>query len=738
MEAVSDTIDTERLVRASVQGMTCASCAMRVQRTLAGQPGVVAAEVNFATGQARVTTTGDADQDQLAGAVRDIGYDLTPAPPGGGPVVEDEPEAAERRAWGWRVLLAWPLGLTVLWLGLFHMDEPWARILSWVLTTPVQFVAGWPILRSAWHRAKELQANMDTLIALGTLVAYGYSAAQVLRGPGFDHYFDTSALIMAFIVLGRYFEARARSRAGSAIRALLELGAKQATVRRDGRDVTVDVSDLAVGDVMVVKPGERVPTDGVIVEGVSALDESMLTGESVPVDKSQGDEAVGATINTTGLLLVRATRVGADTALAQIVAQVEQAQGGKAAVQRLADRISAVFVPVVVGIAALTVIAWWLLVGNPVGGMLAAVAVLIIACPCALGLATPTAILVGTGRGAHLGVLIKGAEVLETSRRVDVVLFDKTGTLTEGAMRLAGVHGHPDTLAHAAAVEAGSSHPIATAVVTGATERGVAVPAADRMEIVTGLGMRGTVDDRLVLVGRPALVDEQGWTIAADLAETAQRWESEGKTVFLVAWDGATRGVLAVADTLKPDAAPVVAELRRLGVRTALITGDNPATAKAVAAEVGIDPASDTVIAGVLPAGKADEVTRLQQQGLRVAMVGDGVNDAPALVAADLGIALGTGTDVAIASSDLTILRARLDGVVTALRLARATYRVILQNLFWAFAYNTAMIPLAAVGLLNPILAGAAMGASSITVVTNSLRLASFGRRTTTLTTTHG
>jgi cation-transporting ATPase V/Cu+-exporting ATPase len=707
----------------TVTGMTCASCAVRVQTHLSRQDGVADATVNYATGQAAVHIHPRATGSQaLVRAVDEIGYGLHP-------VAADEialdDGSDEVRAWRWRVAASWPLALIVLYLATALPGRPAASYTAWALATVVQFGAGWPILASAATRARLRQMNMDTLIALGTLTAYLFSAVRIVADPHAAHYFDTSALILAFILTGRYFEARARARASRAITALLELGAKDARVREDdGSERTVPIAALRPGMVAIVRPGEKVPADGIVIEGASALDESMLTGESLPVDKGVGDPVTGATLNTHGLLAVRATRVGAESALAQIVRQVQAAQSGKPAIARLADRIAAVFVPVVAAIALLT-LAGWAIAGQPLHGMLAAVAVLIIACPCALGLATPTAIMAGTGRGAALGVLIKGGEVLEASRRIDTVVFDKTGTLTTGRMHLTGAFGHPNTLRYAAAVESGSGHPIGTAVTTAATDQGLAVPAARMVSATAGHGVRGTVEGTAVLVGRAALFEAEGWTIPADLGAEAERLAAQAATVFHVGWDGRSRGVLAVADTLRADAPHALAALRRMGLRTVMITGDNQATANAIAEKVGID----TVLAEVPPAGKAAQIAELQQSGARVAMVGDGVNDAIALVQADLGIAIGTGTDAAIEAADLTLTGTDLDGVATALDLSRHTYRIITQNLFWAFAYNTILIPVAAFGLLNPILAGAAMGISSVTVVTNSLRLTTYRRR---------
>ena len=728
---MTDTATNERTIDFDVQGMTCGSCAARIQRTLHKQDGVTGAEVNFATSMARVGASGDVDAAALQAAVDNIGYGLTPASEQAPDVAgADEPEQAAKRLWLRRVVIAWPLGLAVLWLAMLSGgvgESAGGRWAQFALTTPVQFYVGWPFLREAAKRAKKLSANMDTLIAIGTLAAYLYSTVALFGGG--DLYFDTAALIIAFLVLGRYFEARAKGRAGKAIRALLELGAKQARVIRDGDEVMVPVEQVAVGDLLRVRPGEKVPVDGEVIDGASAVDESMLTGESVPVDKTVGSKVAGATINTSGALTVRATAVGSDTALAQIVRLVEEAQAGKAGVQRLADRISAVFVPVVMAIALLAFLGWAVLAGDPVKGLVSAVAVLIIACPCALGLATPTAIMVGTGRGADLGILIKGVEMLERTRRITTVVFDKTGTLTKGQMALTDVVAgggvdEANLLRRAGAVEADSEHPVGRAIVTGVRDRGLDLPSASAFEAVAGHGVRAQVDDARVWVGSRKLAAEAGLVLAEQLDDAAERLEGDGKTAVFAGWDGEIRGVLAVADTLKEDARGVVERLHGMGLEVAMITGDNARTAEAIAAQVGID----RVLAEVLPNDKKSEVERLQAEGKLVAMVGDGVNDAPALVQADLGIAIGTGTDVAIESSDLTLMRGELDGVVTAIQLSRRTYRTILQNLGWAFGYNVAALPLAAFGLLNPVIAGAAMAFSSVSVVSNSLRLRRFGR----------
>ncbi|MCA4736760.1 copper-translocating P-type ATPase [Mycobacterium avium] len=651
---------------------------------------------------------------------------------GSGPVIgselsPDEQGRRERRKWWRRVWLAFPLGLVAMASTMFFGAYPWAGWLAFAATVPVQFVAGWPFLRGAVERARELTSNMDTLISLGTLTAFVYSTYQLFAGGPL--FFDTSALIIAFVVLGRYFEARAQGKAREAISKLLEMGAKEATLLVDGEERRVPVDQVRVGDLVRVRPGEKIPVDGEVIDGRAAVDESMLTGESVPVEKTVGDHVAGATVNTDGLLTVRATAVGADTALAQIVRLVEQAQSGKAAVQRLADRVSSVFVPAVIAVAVATFAGWTLLAGNPIGGMTAAVAVLIIACPCALGLATPTAIMVGTGRGADLGILVKGGEVLEASKKIDTVVFDKTGTLTRAQMRVtevvAGKRRKPDlVLRIAAAVESGSEHPIGAAIVADAHERGLEIPAATAFTNVAGHGVRAEIDGRPVLVGRRKLIDEHDLELPDHLAAAAADLEEQGRTAVFVGRDGHVVGVIAVADTVKDDAVDVVRQLHAMGLRVAMITGDNARTANAIANQVGIDQ----VLAEVLPEDKVTEVRRLQDEGKVVAMVGDGVNDAPALVQADLGIAIGTGTDVAIEASDITLMSDRLDGVVSAIGLSRQTLRTIYQNLGWAFGYNTAAIPLAALGMLNPVVAGAAMGFSSVSVVTNSLRLRRFGR----------
>ena len=711
----------------AVEGMTCGSCAARIQRVLGRQPGVASAEVNFATSKARVAADGAVDVEILKSAVERIGYRIQPVGSG----EETDAETRAEAMWRRRLLVGVPLAVALVTLAMAPgeaMETSWGRVAAVVLATPVQFWVGWPILVEAARRARRRTANMATLVAIGTLAAYGFSLAQLLSG-GMELYFEAAAVIITFVVLGRYFEARAKGRAGQAIRALLELGAKEARVLRGGQEVMVPVEQVEVGDLLRVRPGERIPTDGEVVDGASAIDESMLTGESVPVEKAVGDAVTGATVNASGVLTVRAIRVGAETALAQIVRLVEDAQATKGNIQRLADRVAGIFVPIVIAIALATFAGWTLLAEDPQAGLVAAVAVLIIACPCALGLATPVAIMVGTGRGAELGVLIKGIEVLERTRRITTVVFDKTGTLTRGEMTLtdavpAAGQDEGELLARAGAVEADSEHPIGQAIAVAARQRVGALPQVTGFQALAGRGARADVDGTTVWVGRRKLLADAGLLLPAALEDEAEQLEEDGKTAVFAGWDGEVRGLLTVADTLKEGAAELVERLHAMGLEAAMLTGDNARTAQAIAGRVGID----RVLAEVLPDDKVGEVARLQAEGQVVAMVGDGVNDAPALVQADLGIAIGTGTDVAIEASDLTLLRDDLAGVATAIQLSRRTYRTIVQNLAWAFGYNVAAIPLAALGLLSPIVAGAAMAASSVSVVGNSLRLRRFGR----------
>ncbi len=711
-----------------VEGMTCASCALRVERVLSKQDGVTDATVSFPRQEARVTLAPTADAETLQQAVSKIGYSITPL------AAEDErPDIVARyddesRVQGRNFILAAVFSLPALIIGMFGPDETWTKLILWALVTPVEFVFGAQFHRAALQRARAWGASMDTLISMGTLAAYFFSVFAVFAGE--PVFFDTAAVIITLILLGRFFEARSKGRASQAITKLLELGAKQARlVRPDGEEL-VPISEVRPGDEMIVKPGEKVPTDGLILSGTSALDESMLTGESMPVDKIAGDDVFGATINQHGLLRVEASRVGADTALAQIVQLVADAQASKAPVQKLADRIAGVFVPAVIVVALATFAGWMLIDGQVTEAIRATVAVLIIACPCALGLATPTAIMVGSGRGAEMGIVFKGADVFERSRAVDVVLFDKTGTLTGGIMTLteaigegSGERSVEELLYLGGSVEAASEHPIGRAVALGAEERDIELGPVSDFENYPGRGIGGTVDGKRVVVGKAKLLADQGLMIATRYLDDIERLEQLGRTTFLVGWDGEARGVLAVADTLRPSTPEAVRGIRALGVRVAMVTGDNAGTAAVVADQAGIDE----VRAEVLPSDKVDEVRRYQDEGLHVAVVGDGINDAPALSQADLGMAVGTGTDIAIEAGDVILMSGDPRAAETAMKLARRTFATIRQNLFWAFFYNVAAIPLAAAGLLNPMIAAGAMAFSSVSVVANSLRLRRFG-----------
>jgi heavy metal translocating P-type ATPase len=708
-----------------VEGMTCASCAVRVERVLNKQEGVESAVVNFAGSEARVLGRPDLDLGRITNAVGKIGYEIH--------LVKEEEERKsvverydEEVRFQWRNFLAAALlTVPVIILAMTGQDARWSLIVQWALVTPVEFIFGWQFHQAALKRLRSFGANMDTLVSIGTLAAYTYSVWAFFNSQ--PVFFETAGAIITLILLGRFFEARAKGRASAAITKLLELGAKQARLLRDGESVMVPIEEVRVGNLILIKPGEKVPTDGAIEDGRSSLDESMLTGESVPIDKGPGDAVYGATINQQGLLTIRADRVGSDTALAQIVHLVEEAQASKAPVQNLADRISGVFVPIVMLVALVTFGAWFLASNDFAQALTAAVAVLIIACPCALGLATPTAIMVGSGRGAELGVIFKGAEIFERSRGIETILFDKTGTLTRGMMSLSDIRTDQDErrfLYLAGTVEAASEHPVARAVALGAEERDIDLGATADFENFAGLGVRGTVDGVQVVVGKAKLLADQGLLIPDRYLDEAARLETEGRTAFLVGWDSEARGVLAVADTLRITARSAVEALRDLGVEVAMLTGDNHRTAASIAAEIGIDH----FVAEVMPGDKAEQVRRFQEQGKTVAFVGDGINDAPALTQADLGMAVGTGTDVAIEAGDVILMSGDPALAETAMKLARATFRTIRQNLFWAFFYNVAMIPLAAAGLLNPMFAAAAMAFSSVSVVTNSLRLRRFAK----------
>jgi Cu+-exporting ATPase len=753
---MSDTTTHPRTtVALDIGGMTCASCAARITKRLNKLDGVEAS-VNYATEQATVTIPDGLTIDAVVAEVEAIGYSAKPPAETADEAADgndgDAPDP-ELLALRNRLTVAAVLGIPVLLISMINTLQftNW-QWLMFTMASPVVLWAAYPFHRAAWKNVRHGAATMDTLISVGTLAAYSWSVYALFRGdagvPGMkmgftltlergagqsELYFEVACVVIVFILAGRYFEARAKRTSGAALRALLSMGAKDVAVLRDGDEVRIPIGDLAVGDVFVVRPGEKVATDGIIEEGTSAIDASLLTGEPVPVEVAAGDAVTGATVNAGGRLVVRATRVGADTALAQIARLVTDAQNGKAPVQRLADQISAVFVPVVIALAIGT-LGFWLGTGETTAtAFTAGVAVLIIACPCALGLATPTALLVGTGRGAQLGILIKGPQVLESTRQIDTVVLDKTGTVTTGRMALVDVIAVAGTEADevlrlAGALEHASEHPIAQAIAAGARDRVGSLPAVEGFTNLEGLGVQGVVDGHGVIAGRERLLTDWAMPLTPELEAARTAAEDLGHTPIFVGWDGAIRAAIVVADTIKPTSAAAITELRALGLTPVLLTGDNERAAHGVADQVGID----TVIAEVLPSDKVEVIRRLQADGKVVAMVGDGVNDAAALALADLGVAMGTGTDVAIEASDLTLVRGDLRVAGDAIRLSRRTLRTIKTNLFWAFGYNVAAIPLAAAGLLNPLIAGASMGLSSVFVVSNSLRLRRFHATSTT------
>lgn len=723
--------DDRRKAELAIQGMTCAACAARIEKGLNGLDGVIAANVNLAMERGTVEFDPSViGVEQMIRKIEDLGYKASPVAEDRAEA-EDYKEAEMKRQWNRFVisaLLSLPLLVAMLahffmldWIPAFLMN-PWVQF---ALATPVQFWIGWPFYRGAYKALKNGSANMDVLVALGTSAAYFYSLFEAIRGNEMNLYFEVSAILITLIVLGKFLEARAKGRTSEAIKKLMGLRAKTAIVIRDGQELEIPVEHVLTGDEILVRPGDKIPVDGVVIDGTSAVDESMLTGESIPVDKKAGDEVIGATINKNGTLKIRATKVGKETALEQIVRIVEEAQGSKAPIQRMADKISGIFVPIVVAIAVVAFVVWYFFIdpGNFAHALINFTAVLVIACPCALGLATPTSIMVGTGKGAEMGILFKGGEHLENTQKINLVVLDKTGTITKGEPELTDViaaegFGKEEVLQYAASLERNSEHPLAQAIVKGAKEKGIGLLETGSFMAIPGFGVEGIANGKRMLIGTRKLMEQNGIGIEP-VKEIMEQLEGDGKTAMLVAIDQELAGVIAVADTVKEGSKEAIERLKRMGIKVVMITGDNQRTAEAIGRQVGVDE----IRAEVLPQDKAEEVKRYQQQGYYVAMVGDGINDAPALATAHVGIAIGTGTDVAMEAADVTLMRGDLRSIAEAIQLSKWTMRNIRQNLFWALFYNSVGIPVAAAGLLAPWIAGAAMAFSSVSVVSNSLRL---------------